>query len=55
MEFCCVSVSIDRKTQQISLRDVLGLAAEQHGVVTRAQLRGLRLTDNGIEHRLRRG
>jgi very-short-patch-repair endonuclease/predicted transcriptional regulator of viral defense system len=48
-------VSIDRETQQISLRDVLGLAAEQHGVVTRAQLRGLGLTDNGIEHRLRRG
>jgi very-short-patch-repair endonuclease len=46
---------MDRKTQQISLRRVLALAAAQHGVVTRAQLLGLGLSSDAIEYRLRRG
>jgi very-short-patch-repair endonuclease len=46
---------MDRKTQQISLSRVLALAAEQHGVVTRAQLLELGLSSRAIEYRLRRG
>jgi hypothetical protein len=46
---------MDRKTQQISLRRVLALAAAQHGVITRAQLLGLGLSSDAIEYRLRRG
>jgi predicted transcriptional regulator of viral defense system len=34
---------------------VLALAARQHGVVTRAQLRELGMSDHAIEYRLRRG
>ena len=34
---------------------MLALAAGQHGVVTRAQLRELGMTDHAIEYRLRRG
>ena len=41
--------------RQISLADVLALAAMQHGVVTRAQLRGLGLSTDAIEYRVRRG
>jgi predicted transcriptional regulator of viral defense system len=37
------------------LERVLALAAGQHGVVTRAQLRELGLSGNGIDHRVRRG
>jgi hypothetical protein len=37
------------------LADVLALAAGQHGVVTRAQLREVGMTDHAIEYRLRRG
>jgi predicted transcriptional regulator of viral defense system len=46
---------MDRKTQQVSLRRVLALAAGQHGVVTRAQLLALGLSSDAIEYRLRRG
>jgi very-short-patch-repair endonuclease/predicted transcriptional regulator of viral defense system len=46
---------MDRERLQISLARVLVVAAEQHGVVTRAQLVALGLTRNAIEHRLRRG
>jgi very-short-patch-repair endonuclease len=43
------------KKLQISLRAVLRLAAEQHGVVTRAQLLELGLNSRAIEYRLQRG
>jgi very-short-patch-repair endonuclease len=43
------------KKLQISLGRVLALAAEQHGVVTRAQLLELGLNSRAIEYRLRRG
>jgi very-short-patch-repair endonuclease len=46
---------MDPQTLQISLKDVLAVAAEQHGVVTRAQLLELGMTPEGIKHRLRRG
>jgi very-short-patch-repair endonuclease len=37
------------------LADVLALAARQHGVVTRAQLRELGISDDAIDYRVRRG
>ena len=43
------------KSQQISLAEVLGLAAKQHGVVTRGQLLDLGLGSRAIDHRIRRG
>ncbi|MEA2361513.1 MAG: hypothetical protein QOD71_658 [Thermoleophilaceae bacterium] len=43
------------KKLQISLADVLALAAAQHGVVTRAQLLKMGLNSAGIEYRLRKG
>jgi very-short-patch-repair endonuclease len=43
------------KSQQISLTEVLALAATQHGVVTRGQLLDLGLGSRAIEHRIRRG
>lgn len=36
-------------------RAIAAVAADQHGVVTRAQLRGLGLSDGGIDHRVRLG
>jgi very-short-patch-repair endonuclease len=46
---------MDSQTQQISLGHVLALAAEQHGVVTRAQLLELGLGPQAIKYRVRRG
>jgi predicted transcriptional regulator of viral defense system len=43
------------KTQRTPARRVLAVAAEQHGVVTRAQLLELGLTSRAIDHRLNRG
>jgi very-short-patch-repair endonuclease len=44
-----------REILQVSLGDVLALAAQQHGVVTRGQLRELGIGDAAIDHRLQRG
>jgi very-short-patch-repair endonuclease/predicted transcriptional regulator of viral defense system len=46
---------MDPQTLQISLGDVLALAAKQHGVVTRGQLLELGLSPEAIKYRLRRG
>ncbi len=46
---------MDRTKLQVSNARVLAVAAEQHGVVTRAQLLGLGLTSDAIDHRLRKG
>jgi Protein of unknown function (DUF559)/Transcriptional regulator, AbiEi antitoxin len=48
--------AIGRKSRHhLSLASVLGLAARQHGVVTRRQLLDAGLSRHGIEHRLRNG
>jgi hypothetical protein len=52
---------MDRKSLQVSLGEVVALAARQHGVVTRGQvvtrrqMLDLGLSSDAIEHRLRRG
>jgi very-short-patch-repair endonuclease len=45
---------MDPPTQQISLGRVLALAAQQHGVITRAQLLELGMTPGAIRYRVRR-
>ena len=47
--------SIGAITVQPSLSEVLDLAAQQHGVVTRAQLVAMGLSSGAIRHRLRSG
>jgi hypothetical protein len=46
---------MDTPDVQPTLGEVLALAAEQHGLVTRAQLRGLGLHPEAIRHRMRTG
>jgi very-short-patch-repair endonuclease len=46
---------MDPQTHRPTVGEVLALAAQQHGVVTRAQLLGLGLGAYGIKHRLRVG
>jgi very-short-patch-repair endonuclease/predicted transcriptional regulator of viral defense system len=48
-------VSIGTPIQQISLTEVLAVAAKQHGVVTRAQLLELGMPPQAINYRVRRG
>jgi predicted transcriptional regulator of viral defense system len=46
---------MDTQTHQVTLSRVLTLVAEQHGVVSRAQLLDLGMDEQAIKYRLRRG